>query len=238
MDTFRLLFGLEKSQIRKDCILVPLLAKNTCDHFGIPALARGRLYSSASNRYFTLIRTGVGPALAGDAVLHLRQTGCENIILFGSCGLVQSRRGLAMGSLVSPALCYSAESFTELLEKRTPPWKASHADTDLRELILAHGGGAVKNATCCSFGSLKLQEERLPALRAEGIDAVDMECASVFAAASRIERRAAALFYVSDVIGEKPFFAPLSDSDRTALDTARQTGARILCNCIRKKPSD
>jgi purine-nucleoside phosphorylase len=237
VDTFEKLFGMERSRVGRACVLLPLAGRELGRGFCAPAFSRGMLYGTAGGPGFTLIRTGVGAALAGDAVLHLAETPCEEIILFGSCGLAGSDGGLGIGSLVSPAVCHSAESFTRLLDDDIRFGDAFRADAELRARILSHAGSRkISDTPCLSIGSLKLQEGLLPALRAHGIGLVDMECAAVFAAARRTGRQAAALLYTADIIGEKPFHAPLSAEDRAAMDRAVKDASGILCDLFRKKP--
>jgi purine-nucleoside phosphorylase len=237
VDTFERLFGVKLSRVGRACVLLPFAGREIMRGFGSPAFSRGMLYGTAEGPGFTIVRAGVGAALAGDAVLHLAGTPCEEIVLFGSCGLAGSAAGMGVGSLVSPSLCHAAESFTRLLAGDTRFGEAVHADQGLRTRILSGAGTVgIRDAHCLSIGSLKLQEGLLPALRAHGIQAVDMECAAVFSAARRTGRRAAALLYATDIIGEKPFHAPLSAEDRDAVDRAVRDAPGILCELFRAKP--
>jgi purine-nucleoside phosphorylase len=235
MDTFETLFGVKKTDVQSTSVLLPLLSKDILKQFGVPRLSRGALYSAGNSDRFTLIRTGVGPALAGDAVLYLAETQCETVILFGSCGLVDPGTGLRIGSLLSPGKCYAAESFTRLLERDSRKWGAYYPDRKLHEQLLSAGGaGDIVTATCLSIGSLKLQDAVRDMIKEKAIGAVDMECASIFAAA-RTGLRAAALLYVSDIIGEKPFHAALSREESSVLTLSVRKAVRILCEFIEKK---
>jgi len=238
MDTFKILFGIEKSDVHKNCILLPLPSKELSEMLGLSDFSKGRLYASAGATHCTVIRTGVGPAFAGDAVLHLADTRCENVILFGSCGITETVAMLRIGSLVVPSSCYSAESFTELLGGDRHPWKMHHADTTLHDLLLRYADGAAADATCLSIGSLKLQEEKLPLFKENGIDVLDMECASVFAAAAHIKRRAVALLYSTDSVRTQPFYAHMPRENRAALARSAKNAAHILCEFIEKKLCD
>ena len=93
----------------------------------------------------------------------------------------------------------------------------------------------ITSASCLSIGSLKLQDAMLQTFKKEAIQAVDMECASVFAAAARAGLQAAALFYATDVIGEKPFHAELSSEDKAILKSAIRDAVHILCGFIETK---
>lgn len=239
MDTFETLFGIKKELVKKTCVLLPLLSRDILKQFGVRELSRGKIYSSGNSAHFTLIRTGVGPAFAGDAVLHLGDTACGNIILCGSCGLVESSTGLRIGSLLSPSAAYAAESFTNLLESDSRSWKAYYPDRSVHDQLLnSYGPAGIENGTCLSIGSLKLQDSMRQILKGKAIRVVDMECASVFAAAAHTGLRAAAVFYVTDVIGEKPFHAELSREDAAILSSSVKNAVRILCEFIEKKLSD
>lgn len=236
MDAFEPLFGMNKAQVKKTCVLLPLLPKDILKQFGIPRLARGKIYSAGNGAHFTLIRTGAGPAFAGDAVLHLGGTACKNVILFGSCGLVETGAGLRIGSLLGPSRASAAESFTRLLEGDGPPWKTYYPDKELHGRLLDSTVAVdVTSVSCLSIGSLKLQDAMLQTLKTGAIQAVDMECASVFAAAERMGLRAAALFHATDIIGEKPFHSELSSEDKAILDSAVTDAVHILCGLIETK---
>ena len=115
MDSFRPLFGIDKKEIKKTCILVPLLTKGMLDAFGVAKICRGKLYQAGQGDGFTLVVTGVGAGFVGDAVLYLKETGCEQVFLFGSCGLVKETKGLSIGSLVSVVKASAFEGFSRLL---------------------------------------------------------------------------------------------------------------------------
>jgi purine-nucleoside phosphorylase len=235
---FQSLFGIGKAQVQKTCVLLPLAAADILAGLGTPCLAKGKLYSTGNGRGFTAVRTGVGPALAGDAVLWLGETSCETIILFGSCGLTGLGDGLGIGSLLCPTACYAAESFTVLLEKKSDAWDAYRPDSRLLGTFMESAGPAgVTPAICLSIGSLKLQDELLPLIRSKGVQAVDMECASVYAAARHTARRAVALFYASDIIGEKPFHSALSRQDTSTIHSSMTKAGRLLCDVIEQRLS-
>ena len=103
---------------------------------GVKEFSKGRLYSSGNSKSFTAIQTGIGPGLSGDAALYLAETQCQNIILFGSCGLVKEEKDIDIGSLVVPEECYSLESFTEMLLQNKNNWQAFYGDKTLAENFL------------------------------------------------------------------------------------------------------
>jgi purine-nucleoside phosphorylase len=239
MDTFETLFGVKTTDVKNTCVLLPLLSKNIVKQFGVPRLSRGTIYSAGNSAHFTLIRTGVGSALAGDVVLYLTDTQCRTVILFGSCGLVDSSSGVQIGDLLSPGKCYAAESFTRLLEGNSRGWGVYYPDRNLnKQLLNAEGAGDIRSATCLSIGSLRLQDAMRDTIKRKAIAAVDMECASVFAAAAHTGLRAVALLYVTDIIGEKSYHAELNREDGAVLTSSIRNAVRILCEFIEKKLSD
>ncbi|MFH1854114.1 MAG: hypothetical protein ABH815_02255 [Candidatus Omnitrophota bacterium] len=235
MTKFEILFGIKETEIKNTCVLLPLLAKDMFNHLGIKRLFKGKIYSSGQAQGFTVIVTGIGAGLAGDAVLYLEDTACQNIILFGSCGLVWGKKGLAIGSLVSPFLSYALESFSDILLDKEKDWKAFSADEELREKFL--NTIEAQSINCATLGSLKLEENLVGLLRKKDIHAVDMECSSVFSASKYIKRKATALFYVTDIINKKPFYSKLSDRDKSALYLSIKTSCHAICDFIKNNPT-
>ncbi|MFA5117229.1 MAG: hypothetical protein WC695_00075 [Candidatus Omnitrophota bacterium] len=215
---FEVLFGIRNSEVKRNCVLMPFLTKDTLSVLGVDKLKRGKLYSAGNTKYFTLIVTGMGAGFVGDAVLYLQGTLAQTLLLFGSCGLVAAKPGCDIGSLVCPVKSFSQESFSGMLSKHDYKDAGYLPDKGLVELLLTAGSGlGVQKVNCSSVASLKLEEERADAFLSDGIDAVDMESSAFFSAASHAGVRAAALFYVSDIIREKPFYRDLSPSDKDAL---------------------
>lgn len=228
---FKTLFGLKPSQIRKNCILAPFLSKNMLKDFGIADLCKGVLYGAgnASHLNLTLIRTGIGASLTGDAVLYLKETACENLILLGACGLVQEIRDLKIGSLVSPRQSFAYESFSSVLFSKFDRGTPSYPDRALlAEFLKNCEGENIQEVSCATFGSLKLEEKYKNYFVKNGIEALDMECSAFFHAAKAIRRKAFALLYATDVIGEKPLFSPASAEHKSSvLKTVKKAGSLL-----------
>jgi purine-nucleoside phosphorylase len=232
MTKFETLFGVDAPEIKNTCVLLPLPAKSMLNDLGIDKLSKGKLYSSGHSGNFSAIITGMGAGMAGDAVLYLRETGCQNIILFGSCGLTQAKPGMDIGALVSPVKSYSMESFSSMLFDKKTGLKKFSSDKILMENLLKDSGD-VKKVTCATLGSLKLEEGMIDLFIKQHIDVVDMECSSVFSASQYIKRNAIALFYITDIINEKPFYSSLNDKDRSALSSSIKKSCHILCDFIK-----
>lgn len=56
------------------------------------------------------------------------------------------------------------------------------------------------------MSSLKLEEDRHEWLIQQGVDVVDMECSAFFSAAQYAHLSALAVFYVTDIIKDRPFY--------------------------------
>jgi len=231
MTKFETLFGLKESEIKNTCVLMPLLPKGSLESLGVKTLSKGRIYSSGNSLSFTLVNTLMGAAFTGDAALYLSQTNCKNLILFGSCGLVKPCKGLDIGSLVTPIECYSMESFSDLLLKNHN-FKAFYPDKALLKSFLKSNED-IPEVNCATLGSLKLEEDYLGLFSEKNIHVVDMECSSFFSAASQKNLKAMALFYVSDIINEKPFYKPLIDEDRVKLSSSIKEGIYSICSFLR-----
>lgn len=235
MTTFQKLFGIKETDVKKTCILMPLLKKDTLNGLGVKGFLRGRLYGAGNTKYFTIIHTGIGSALLGDAVLYLGETQCQDIILFGSCGLVREEKSLKVGSLVMPSKCYSQESFTEMLlgDKKDP--EVFYPDKVLFEKFLRlNKSYDIKEVTCSTLGSLKLEEQCIDRFKEKDIQIVDMECSSLFSASGYVKKRAMALFYITDIINEKPFYMDLNKGDSSILSSSIKSAIGYLCKFIEK----
>ncbi len=235
MTKIEVLFGIKDKQVKKTCVLAPFIFKIASDEFRLGPLHRGKLYTSANNKDFTVIHTGMNAGLTADAALYLESTPCENIILFGSCGLTAERQGLETGSLVSPSISYSFESFSRMLLKPEVELEVSRAHKELLGRFLNFSRTQkVKEVTCCTVSSLKLEEERLDFFTKKAIDVLDMESSALFAACHHVGIKAIALFYISDIVNKVNFYAKKNPVQKLALNSSIKEAARLLCSFIKE----
>jgi purine-nucleoside phosphorylase len=76
-------------------------------------------------------------------------------------------------------------------------------------------------------------------LQKNKINVVDMECSSVFSAASSINKKAIAIFYVTDIVGEKePFDNKLETAEKTRIAKARKDIAASIINFIKDEQQE
>ncbi|MBN1914140.1 MAG: hypothetical protein JW788_07060 [Candidatus Omnitrophica bacterium] len=235
MMQFEAIFGIGKNELKKNCILLPLLNKDILSAFKITKFTRGKLYGIVQKDCFTLIHTGLGAPLTADAVLYLKDTPCRNVFLFGSCGLVREQEGLSLASLVAASKSYSYESFSEMLLGNNAQPKVFVPDSGLLNNFLAVAGkGMVREATCATLGSLKLEEGMVSLFIEKGIDIVDMESSAFFSACAYTQAKAAALFYATDIINKSPFYMKRDAALRSKLSAAIKNAAVLLCEFLKK----
>jgi len=224
MDTFKKLFGIEKSLIKPDCILSPL---NEVDLFAgsrTGERARGDYFRVADSRYATIIGTRYN-LLAGDCVLSLADSPCRNIYLFNCCGGV----GVGIGAAYSVRKAFDFESFSGMLAGKEPA-ACYLPDAELAGEFSSYSG--LPEGTCATVGSLALEETHLPRFRTLGVDCLDMECSAVFSASKNTGKRALALLYVSNSVPEKPWHEHLNRRDIQRLGKSRKDLAALLMGFI------
>lgn len=226
-------FGIKKSEIRKTCVLAPVISKDLIAKLNIPNFARTNFYACGSNEHVTLIHTLMGASFVGDAVLHLAETPCERLILFGSCGLVTSAPSLKLGTIVTPFESYAMESFSDLLNNEKKQVDSFAADNDfLNKFLYCLRKENIPSVRCASFGSLVLEEKHKDFLLEENIQVLDMESSAFFFAAKHTHKKAVALFYITDILRDKPVFKPLSDKDQSLVTQSRSQAIDYLVTFI------
>ena len=184
--------------------------------------------SNYSNSNVTVISTK-NNFLVGDIVLCLKNSACENVILFGSCGGVGDVK-IADKLIVKKA--FNFESFSEMLEMKRNP-DSYYPSTILLDNFLSKTKQNIIQVKCITSNSIVLQRTYKDWFDKNKINAIDMECSSVFSAASAINKKAIALFYVTDHISEaSPFETELDEKQRTQLLNTRQELADAICDFI------
>ena len=224
MDTFKKLFGIEKSFVKPNCILAPL---NEVDLFAGPQAgvrARGEYFRVADCGHATLIGTRYS-LLAGDCVLGLADSPCRNIFLFNCCGGI----GSGIGAAYSVTRAFNFESFSGMLAGQGEA-ACYLPDTELAGEFFSYSG--LPGGTCATVGSLALEESYLPRFRGLGVNCLDMECSAVFSASRRAGKRALGLLYVSNSIPDKPWHEQLDRGDVQRLGRRRTDLAALLLGFI------
>jgi purine-nucleoside phosphorylase len=217
-DNFQRLFGQNPAQIQKTCLLVPFLTKDLLHSLSIDQIQKGKIYSSATVDHLTLIHTRMGASFVGDATLYLKETPCENLILFGSCGATRKSDGLSLGDLVIPQISYSMDNFSDILNKNYQIPKGYKPNSSLlKKFIKFIQPQEIPAVTCASFGSLKMERSYRKFFDKIVIDVLDMEAAAFFHAAHHIRRKAISFFYVSDILDDKDYLSEMTSNDHVKI---------------------
>jgi purine-nucleoside phosphorylase len=128
---------------------------------------------------------------------------------------------------VMPSQACAAESFCDLLLEPEREWRSLLPSADLVEQITEQDAN-IQLARCLTVGSLKLEPGLAPRWLRRGIAIVDMECSAFFAAADHVRLRAAALFFATDVVQGRPFYAPMEPQIESRIAEAKSRGCAIL----------
>ncbi len=220
MNKFQALFGIEQKKIRKNILLLPFVPAKTLEIFGLKTLSNGRPFAAASTDTLSIIRTNIGASFVGDAVMYMKDSPAENIFLLGSCGLFNKKFGSHIGSLVTPTTVYGLESFSDIITHRLQPASPVHPDGELLRSFIETTKLNLVSTTCVSFGSLYFESTHAHAFDRLNADVIEMECSALFHAAKETGKRAMALLYITDILGEKAFYNEPAPSDKKSLTDA------------------
>jgi len=208
MDRTDRIFGQPIERFKEVCVIAPFLFKGMLKELRVQDFRRGSTFSSGSSEKLTLIQTGIGATLSGEAALLLKDSPCRRIIFTGSCGAVEGTRDIQIGSVVQVHSVYQMESFSQMLTGRLEPQAVAHNLASLFKDITP--------VAACSVGSVSMESVYLPEFKAAGIQVVDLEVSSVMSAAQKIGVEANALLYISDVIdpADHPFVTAKEPSQK------------------------
>lgn len=206
---FQALFGTDPQNIKSVCLLVPFASSGLFKAFRVKNYTKGAIYSSGQSDFFTFIHTRMGSPFAGDAVLHLKDTPCRYVILFGACGALQ-KHFFSEKELFLIDKAHAQDSFIGMLEKK-PPFEVFFSDRSLFQGLLdLKNEFPIKTANCLTVGSLRLEKNFLNNTGGFGCDIADMESAAVFAAAKSAHLKAASLLFATDCVTSFPLEEALS----------------------------
>jgi len=84
-----------------------------------------------------------------------------------------------------------------------------------------------------SVGSIALESSVLDFLNKNSIAVVDLECSAFYSAANAIGRKSLALLYITDIIGDRTPFDPLSHKEEGKIRAAQKQITKILMELTR-----
>jgi purine-nucleoside phosphorylase len=227
---FTTFFGIDAKNIKKNCII--------CQNFDISLFSNkvlnGLFIKSININDITVIALK-NNFLAGDTILHLKDSPCENIFVFGSCGGCGK---VTYGDLVVIDKAYNLESFSSMLnfKDQVDYYQSSTSLLDRFYKKNMRKKFIKTNSACVSSLYLEsrfLESRFLDWFKENEILVVDMESSIILSASSNIGRKAICLMYVSDIIGQDsaPFLQEQHIKQRVAL--SRKTLAETIlrfCN--------
>lgn len=222
-------FGIEPLEIRKNCIICQVCDSMLFKNLGKAKRGSG-FFSKIMNYEKATVISTKNNFLVGDVVLQLKNTLCENIVLFGSCG---GAGDVKIGDKFIVKKAFNFESFSEMLEMRRAPDTYYPSTILFKEFTDKNSGGALLHVKCATTSSILLEQVYGEWFNKNKINAVDMECSSVFSAASSVNKKAIALLYVTDnIASNKPFDTQMEDAQKEKLLLARKSLAQAVCDFI------
>ena len=229
MTVFQKMFGISERDVRKNCIICP--ANDSPLFINEGDKSKGLFFSavSAGDTTVIIIKNNF---LAGDCVLSLKETSCENIFLFGSCASTGQH---SIGSIHLAEKSFSLESFSEMLEKSGASESYSPDKVLFDKFIGYSKGGNISPSYFAAVGSILLEKNYLEWFAQNSIGCVDMESSMIYSAAAHIKRKALALAYVTDIIEKKPFYDPLSKEESAKVASGRKALSGLLSDFIKNE---
>lgn len=246
-DVTRLMLGCEPHRIHPDVILTPVWHLEAILDGAelVETVTSKRVFNfTYSGRPFTVIRSGIGAPMAGDAALALACTACTRLVFTGSVGGLVP--GMTIGDLVLATEAVAGDGFSNylvpgplapraFLTAATPDPGLTALLGDRAERTAGAQGVSVTRGRIFSGDALVAQFHHLPGIvRDHRCLGIEMEAAAVFRAAALAGIRAAALLQLSDVSADgKSLFAGRSEADQTRKwDLRRRVLAPILLETV------
>jgi purine-nucleoside phosphorylase len=216
---FKTFFGIVEKDIKHNCIV--------CQSYDLSLFSNktaNGLFAKCANITNTTIIALKNNFLAGDAILHLKNTICDNIVIFGSCGGCGKR---SCGDMVIIDKAYNLESFSSMLN-----FKEGHDNYQSTRFLFndflakSEISGIIKTNSAC-VSSLILEPKFLNWFKEKEISVVDMESSIIFSAAKYINKSVIALAYVTDFIGKDTSIS-VDATDKQKIATSRKILAQAL----------
>lgn len=222
-------FGLSPSLLPETVIITPVFPiKRFAESCQEVKTFRGRIYRGIkavkNGKEFAVIYSGIGSALAGDAVLALENASVGRIIFAGLCGGLSS---CGIGDIIVGEGAFNGEGFTryhgerfnmaEIFANGEVVGANSGYTAVLKEFFNRHldDKNILKSGNLFTIGSL-IAEERKNVIDIEkkGYIGIEMELSSVYSAANKTRQKASAVMLVSDLPLKKPIGESLSAEER------------------------
>jgi len=237
-ELFNFCFGCLPSEISGTVIITPFLPLGKFKEYLKPdGDFSGRLYSGFTSGEVTVIRSGIGDRLLGDAVLLLREAKAKKILFVGTCGGLND---CAIGDILVVTAAFNGEGFSKY---HTPGFSIAN-EIASGELIKGDPGYAkdlsgfladrmdptkeLRSGAVFTIGSLMAEHERnLVHLAKAGFLGVEMELSAVYRAAAVGGIPAAGLVAVSDLPLTKGPGENITSREKNALNETIESIVRF-----------
>ncbi len=243
----RLMLGCEPGRIHPDVVVTPVWHLETILHDAelVETVTPKRVFNFIYNgRPFTMVRSGIGAPMAGDAVLALGCTACTRLVFTGSVGGLVP--GMTIGDLVLATEAVAGDGYSNYLAPgplapnafltvATPDAALTARLGALAEDAGAAAGVSLTRGRIFSGDALVAQFHHLPGIvRDHRCIGIEMEVAAVFRAAALAGIRAAALLQLSDVSADlKSLFTGRSEAEQgRKWDLRRRVLAPLVLEAI------
>jgi hypothetical protein len=218
---FKTFFAINEKDIKHNCIIC-----QNCDLSLFSDKTSNGLFVKCSNIENATVIALKNNFLAGDAVLYLKNTVCENILLFGSCGGCNSRD---YGDMVIIDKAYNFESFSNILNfKDKTEYYQSMRLLFNNFLVKSNCSNLIKTNSAC-VSSLVLDPNFLNWFKEKEISIADMESSIVFSAAKHINRNVIGLNYITDLI-EQDSIINITNAGKQKIAFSRKKLAQAIVN--------
>jgi purine-nucleoside phosphorylase len=216
---FKAFFGVIEKDIKYNCII--------CQGYDLSLFSSkisNGLFAKCANIANATVIALKNNFLAGDAVLYLKNTVCENIFLFGSCGGCNKK---SFGDMVIIDKAYNLESFSTMLNFKKEPDIYESTRLLFNDFFAKSGSNGIIKTNSACVSSLILEPNFLNWFNEKEISVVDMESSIIFSAANHINKNAIALMYVTDFIGQD-IEASADIANKQKMATSRKNLAQAL----------
>ncbi|MGB2651388.1 MAG: hypothetical protein WBD00_04200 [Candidatus Omnitrophota bacterium] len=216
---FEFAFGCSSETLSCRTIITPVIPPDKfTEGSEVKSTFRGRLYSGLKavkeGAEFTVIRSGIGDRLLGDAVLLLSIAPVKEIVFAGTCG---GFGGTKVGDILLCENAFDGEGFSRYhregfdVSAFFDSGEMISADTEytaqLKDFVSGKATKLCRSGNIFTIGSFMAEEsEFVKNIEDRGFAGVEMELSAVYSAARSTGLKATALTVVSDLPLERPLW--------------------------------
>jgi nucleoside phosphorylase len=235
---FEYLFGISEDQLGEYLIFSPFMKIDTSS-FRIEKRFKGRLFKGVifkiGDKKTSLIWTGIGVSLVGDAVMSLKRQ-YKGVFLIGSAGGIGEMK---IGDILIVNRAYSGEGFSLYLDRDFEVSYIFKSDKfygsppEIKERFTFFLEDKVKEGPVFTIGSIfAARAKTIEYLNKKGIKAIEMEVSGFYAACKKRRLPALALLFISDIPQKKPFWKKFSYKEKETIKKAKRTCQEIIWKFI------